>query len=432
MKQIIAYLRFIKDTWDFIAGSAPIDVKTVQALQKKCPRYSRNDWQEIANLIDRAVIFEHCDESWRKELKQRLTRIPFAIPSLHTLFDDSKVLGDCSRSLSNLFDRKQHETFNSALKRSYYGNEDCFQARVAEVWVMALRFYSKTQPHARRSEAELLEKPRPSGPDEAILNYMATSAQNLGFKSTKLTKLTRSNQAGESLHSSLSLATATPSLIQQNNVRYPSGYPDVESFSSDQHYLSWDKFELDSGQGAYISTFGLLRGFCFAFFRPTTMSFPISQPIIIGNPITILPTDLTPKHRITGDIASVDMEQHNISLCSSEATVRQNDKRKREVEGLVCVYFKEHTHYEWRVLRQVENADEHKVKEAATELFQTYHLIGVFYNHSLHTTELTLIATSDCWERAKDSSISTVLVSKRKEKLDLGFLADRAAYLYSG
>ncbi|KHO10725.1 Ribonuclease/ribotoxin [Metarhizium robertsii ARSEF 23] len=440
-EQIIAYLEFIKHTWDFIAGSAAIDIKTVQALENKCPRYSKEDGQNIATLIDRALIFEHCDASWRNDLKQRLTQLPFAIPSLDSFFDDIKVLGDCSRSMSNLFDRKKHETFTSALKRTYFGDENCFQDRLADMWLIVLRFYSKTQPPPRRAKIQLREKPRHGSPDTVILQFMSISAQKLGFKSVKLSNLANplNDSAAESRHTSLILATSSsPKLVQEESVPYKFGYPDIQSFESDQFYLRWDKFNADATPGTHMSTFGRLRGLCLAFFRSTTRPYPVFPPIDSGGiQVGSVPTKTAQSPCRVNNIGQVNEEQYNdIQMYATEQTVEQDEvskqrKRKAETKGPVCVCFKEHKGYEWRDVLQIEGANEDKVQGAAAQLFQDYYLVRAFWNHTMHRVELGTINIPDCWKSAQDSGINAILLVSKRKELDLDFLSDRAAHLYS-
>ncbi|EFY89594.1 hypothetical protein MAC_04449 [Metarhizium acridum CQMa 102] len=102
MMHNVIYTRCNEETWDYIAGSASVDSKTVQALEKKCPRYSKNDEQQIERLIDDGLIFEDVEVSGRPDLKRRLAQLQVVIPSLDTFFDDWKILKDCSLSLSNL------------------------------------------------------------------------------------------------------------------------------------------------------------------------------------------------------------------------------------------------------------------------------------------------------------------------------------------
>lgn len=398
-----------------------MDSKTVQALEKKCPRYSQNDQQEIERLIDNGMIFEDVESSWNPELKRRLGQLQVAIPSLDTFFDDWRILKDCSLSLSNLICRKRGQSYTAAFKKSYCGDEAYFQERFSDMWVVALRFYSETQPQPSLPEEELRQKPRPGPPAEVTLHYMAAFAQKHGFMSPKIKSLAKTSQmleGGADGANPLSIHQSSPSLSQHEKMRYQSGYPDMASFRHDQSYLCWDNFKADSTQGKNMSTFCRLRTLCYAFFRLPQYELPIDTH-------REETSAWQPREETLG---SNNLTAEDSSMTSVDKPYENGQTRKRARDS-VLVYFKECKGYRWQEVCRVEEDNPDKVKSVANELSTRYYLLSVACNNS--ETSVRTILADDCWDMAKDSGIQTVLLSPRgQDELNLDILADLARKLY--
>lgn len=424
-----------------------VDAKTVQALEKRCPRYSQNDERHIASLIDDGQIFEDYEPTWRAQLKKRIGRLQVAIPSLDTFFDDWRILKDCSLSLSNLIPRKRCQSYTSAFSGSYRDDDQYFHQRLSDMWVMAVRCYADTQPQPSRPEVELKQKPRPGPPDAITLHYMAIFAQNLGFKSDQITRHASNPQALEKTAdcvNPLATSSSNPSLSQGPGMQYKSGYPDMASFRHDRPYLSWENFSsgIESTQGANMSTFCRLRTLCFAFFRLAHHGLPLApdsekMPRLLPDAdISMINSNLV-EHNAAASSDKVQENttvkinnngvEHNVAASSDQ--VQESTTVTKRPRSHNIVYFKTNRRYQWEEICRVEEASPESVKSMADSLTTTYYLLKVWCIKD--RTWVKSILPDDCWGSAEDSTINTILLWPKKENsLDLDIISSLAVELY--
>jgi len=99
------YLIRIRTTWEKITGGDEslrrmLDAKTVNVLQGRCPRYSKED--EYMLSLQEGDLFATVAQLDKQGLWTRIYEIEHIIPSLHTFLEDTKLLEPCAKIMKKL------------------------------------------------------------------------------------------------------------------------------------------------------------------------------------------------------------------------------------------------------------------------------------------------------------------------------------------
>ncbi|ETN44455.1 uncharacterized protein HMPREF1541_10636 [Cyphellophora europaea CBS 101466] len=327
-EEVIHYLFHIKNIWDGLlrrdkAALQRVDEATVEALETRAPRCSRQDALLLEGQLLSGQIFTAFSRAEREEIWHALQSIDCVIPSLYTFFEDVKYLHDCANCLKRLIKLPRGSTISLALQRNFPYNynadgqcvietaESTFVVRsqptdalnlgYRQLWAFAMRHYREMPAEAKKDSKDLLARAAVERADEGVLSEFAALADRLGFHSSKIQALKQLSSDAQIARNALLKArkpsryqydqaameahvaqimrmftTATPISRQNSNPTLVSdnpdapgkrcGFPDGDSQQRDKEYLFIPHLhQREEEQGEYITSFFVRRSVYLAF-----------------------------------------------------------------------------------------------------------------------------------------------------------------------
>ncbi|KAH7204970.1 hypothetical protein BKA60DRAFT_579738 [Fusarium oxysporum] len=201
-EEIIRYFRFILNTWTEIMGSKSalrhIDTASVRELQLRVPGLSEQDLEHVTRVITSGVVFRSLtNTSERVALLDRLRRIKFLIPSIHTLQKDVKYLRPCADVLKRLIlgqgrssSTAQAVALDAFLPGRQRGADAEFLDKLKRVYLFIMQnIVQLTDEAPLRGDRAKVQMPGRGGPNPKSWFQLAIEAQRLGFSSVEITRL---------------------------------------------------------------------------------------------------------------------------------------------------------------------------------------------------------------------------------------------------
>lgn len=209
-QEVEHYLRHLLETWTYIMGSQGdlrfVDDEAIRQLELRVPGLSWSDQQHVKTVILNDVVFRSLtDESKRRSIAGRAMEVCHLIPSIRTLQKDFKYLRQCTDVLRQLVlgNLRPPSTVQSSASEAFRpDNTTVAEPEVLFRWRLKSLYLHIMQNLVELSgESPLLEddeeKPRGSSYDERAWHRLAKKAQELGFVSPEITRLSSLNPGRE-------------------------------------------------------------------------------------------------------------------------------------------------------------------------------------------------------------------------------------------
>jgi len=197
--EICSYLERVLSVWQTITCgdhslARIIDGTTVTFLQSRCPRFSREDQEDIREAVNSGKIFAALpDDNQRRQVLDRTLSQDGVILTIHTFFNDSRYLEAVAYLLKPLL-HKPRNSLRSSLKPYFCPKDSDQYVEVAEnvsEFVADLSFERRfTSSYLQLCLQAIRGKLRHINPNpslrEACLVSFAELSQKFGFDSAKL------------------------------------------------------------------------------------------------------------------------------------------------------------------------------------------------------------------------------------------------------
>jgi len=193
-------------------GAYTINVDFIEALQGRCPKFSRRDHEILQKSLETDGVLGHFSPSARDHIYQTAVGYTRTIPSLFTLFQDCKYIQICWEVLNGLLasgDRLPHQSLEQCFERLFSRPEhlviqtehqifrqcsvvdprECFRLGYSQLWLLAMRLWPFLLVRRGRKHRNSVEEQFNTAHRKSFWSLIAQSAQKLGFDSPHLQSL---------------------------------------------------------------------------------------------------------------------------------------------------------------------------------------------------------------------------------------------------